>query len=121
MFSILDKCRLDLPGYGCRYASQVILWEDIPPMQDVIDLAVNQNDLYLLHADNHVTTCAFSALIESPTRCEDRAVFSDPRPGRQSGPLVEERHFHKSTSLHPRSFALSPDPIQQLSIISPCA
>lgn len=78
--------------------------EDIPPMQDVIDLAVNQNDLYLLHADSHITTCAFSALIESPTRCEDRAVFNDPRPGRQSGPLVEGATFSQI------NFSPPPDP-----------
>jgi hypothetical protein len=88
--------------------------ENIPPMQDVIDLAVNQNDLYLLHADNHVTTCAFSALIESPTRCEDQAVFSDPRPGRQSGPLVEGATFSQidfSPPPDPSLYLL--DPIQQ--------
>jgi hypothetical protein len=48
--------------------------EQIPPMHDVIDMAVNRNDLYLLHADGHMTTCEYSGLLESPTRCEDPAT-----------------------------------------------
>jgi hypothetical protein len=67
--------------------------EQVPPMQDVIDMAVNLNDLYLLHTDSHMTTCVFSGLIESPTRCEDPAQYGDPRPGREDGPLVEGAYF----------------------------
>lgn len=67
--------------------------DQIPPMQDVIDLAVNQNDLYLLHEDSHLTTCTFSGVVESPTRCQDPTDFTDPRPGRQNSATIQESNF----------------------------
>lgn len=78
--------------------------EQVPPMADVLDMAVNNNDLYLLHADGHMTTCVFSALIESPTRCEDPAVYSDARPGRQDGTVIEDANFDEIL------FSPPPDP-----------
>jgi hypothetical protein len=62
----------------------------VPPMQDVIDLAINRQDLYLLHTDGHLTTCTFSAVPSAPTRCEDPAMLTDPRPGRESGPVLAD-------------------------------
>jgi hypothetical protein len=78
--------------------------ENIPPMQDVIDLTVNRQDLYLLHADGHLTTCVFSALEESPTRCTEPAIFSDPRPGREDGALIPDALFSQI------QFTPPPDP-----------
>ena len=78
--------------------------DQVPPMQDVIDMAVNLNDLYLLHTDGHLTTCVFSGLLEAPTRCQEPAEYADPRPGRQSGPLIEGAYF---TEIF---FAPPPDP-----------
>lgn len=78
--------------------------DDIPPMQDVIDLAVNMDDLYLLHKDSHLTTCEYSGLAESPTRCEDPATFSDPRPGRESGEKISDAVFSEIL------FSQPPDP-----------
>ncbi|HJW90833.1 MAG TPA: hypothetical protein VJ436_09360, partial [Anaerolineales bacterium] len=78
--------------------------EQVPPMQDVIDMAVNLDDLYLLHTDGHLTTCVFSGLLESPTRCEDPANYTDQRPGRESGPLIEDGHFTEILFIPP------PDP-----------
>jgi hypothetical protein len=47
--------------------------EQIPYMRDVIDLTLNQDKLYLLHQDGHLTTCTF----RYPTRCEDPAMFNN--------------------------------------------
>jgi hypothetical protein len=44
---------------------------EIPFMQDVVDLAVNSDELYLLHEDGSLTLCYFSGLGVSPTRCSD--------------------------------------------------
>lgn len=88
--------------------------QQIPPMGDVIDMEVNQNDLYLLHADGHLTTCVYSALASSPTRCELPAIYTDPRPGRQSGPLIEDAIFSEiyfSPPPEPTIYLL--DPISQ--------
>jgi hypothetical protein len=66
---------------------------DIPKMDDVIDLAVYNADLYLLHADGHITKCMYSGLAESPTRCDDPYPYSDNRPGKIHGPTIEDTVF----------------------------
>jgi len=73
-------------------------------MHDVIDMAVNLTDLYLLHTDGHLTTCDYSGLVESPTRCEDPATYTDSRPGRQDGALIQDASFTELL------FAPPPDP-----------
>ncbi len=69
--------------------------ESVPPMQDVIDLAVYNNDLFLLHADGHITKCTYSAMPESPTRCDDPYPYSDNRPGRVHGPVIADAVFNQ--------------------------
>jgi hypothetical protein len=69
--------------------------DTIPPMQDVIDLAVYNDDLFLLHADGHTTKCTYSGVAESPTRCEDPYPYSDNRPGRIHGPVIEDAVFNQ--------------------------
>jgi hypothetical protein len=67
----------------------------IPPMQDVSDLAVYNDDLFLLHADGHITKCTYSGIAESPTRCDDPYPYSDNRPGRVHGPVIEDAIFNQ--------------------------
>jgi len=67
----------------------------VPPMEDVIDLAVYNEDLFLLHADGHTTKCTYSGMAESPTRCDDPYPYSDNRPGRVHGPKIEEAIFNQ--------------------------
>jgi len=50
----------------------------IPNIQDSIDLAVNGDDLYLLHADGRLSTCSYSRIESVPTRCQDPAVLLNP-------------------------------------------
>jgi hypothetical protein len=66
---------------------------DIPPMQDVVDMALNQDDLYLLHSDGHLTLCVYSTLKESPTRCKEPVTYTDARKGRQNGPIIQDARF----------------------------
>jgi hypothetical protein len=67
--------------------------DEVPPMQDVIDLEVYNDDLYMLHSDGHTTKCTYSAMAESPTQCVDPYSYSDNRPGRIHGPVVEDTAF----------------------------
>jgi hypothetical protein len=67
--------------------------DEIPKMEDVIDLAAYNADLYLLHADGHITKCTYSGLAESPTRCDDPYPYSDNRPGKIHGPTIEDTVF----------------------------
>ena len=69
--------------------------ESVPSMQDVIDLAVYNDDLFLLHADGHVTKCTYSSMPESPTRCDDPYPYSDNRPGRVHGMFISESVFNQ--------------------------
>ena len=62
--------------------------KDGPPMGDGIDLVVNAQDLYLLHADGHLTTCTFSNQDLEPVRCTDPAPISDPRSGMAPAPVI---------------------------------
>ena len=80
-------------GMDVSQAPRLFFDQQIPPLQDAIDMAVNQNDLYLLHEDGHLTTCVYGALSTSPTRCKNPEIFTDPRPGRQSGPFIEDAFF----------------------------
>ncbi|MEW5829880.1 MAG: hypothetical protein AB1846_13390 [Chloroflexota bacterium] len=59
--------------------------QQVPTLEDVVDFAVNGDDLYLLHADGTLTTCTYSRLEDVPTRCTEPATLTDPRPGRESG------------------------------------
>jgi hypothetical protein len=69
--------------------------ETVPPMQDVIDLAVYNADLFLLHADGHITKCSYSSIPASPTRCDDPYPYTDNRPGRTHGPVISDAVFNQ--------------------------
>jgi len=80
-------------GMDVSQSPRLFFDQQIPSLGDAIDMVVNQNDLYLLHEDGHLTTCVYGALTTSPTRCKDPEIFTDPRPGRQSGPYIEDAFF----------------------------
>ncbi len=74
--------------------------DHVPPMGDVIDLTLNKDDLYLLHANGTLTTCTFGY----PTRCEDQAMIKDRRQGGTSSPRMDGVTFGEI------QFASPPDP-----------
>jgi hypothetical protein len=80
-------------GMDVSQAPRLFFDQQIPPLGDAIDLTVNQNDLYLLHEDGHLTSCVYGALSISPTRCKNPEIYTDPRPGRHSGPFIEDAFF----------------------------
>lgn len=59
----------------------------VPQMDDVIDLAIDSGFLYLLHADGRMTTCEASGFELSPTRCTEPTPYGDSRTGRDPAPL----------------------------------
>jgi hypothetical protein len=62
-------------------------------IDNAIDLSVSGDDLYLLHADGHLSTCIFSRIAETPTRCVDPVNFQDPFPAHQDINLFAQAHF----------------------------
>ena len=82
--------------------------DQIPPMGDVIDLTLNRDDLFLVHDDGHLTTCAFGY----PTRCQDPAMINDLRDGRESGPTIDNvvfREIQYAPPPDPSLYLLDPD------------
>ena len=71
---------------------------------NVIDLAVDGNDLFLLHADGRMTQCTFSELEVSPTRCVDPLPYTDTRPGREGQAFASPPAFTQILATQP------PDP-----------
>lgn len=66
--------------------------DEIPVLDDVIDMVMSIDELHLLHADGRLTVCTYSGIKEIPTRCNDPA-FIDFRPGFENTPLVPSPRF----------------------------
>ena len=75
---------------------------EIPANIDsAIDLAVSGDDLYMLHADGHLSTCKFSRLSEVPTRCQDPAPRVDKNPARLDMDVFAPAHFTQMSITNP--------------------
>lgn len=64
-----------------------------PEKQDVIDLVVSGDDLYMLHADGHLSTCSYSRINSASTRCEDPLVYKNPFQAYSDTDLFANAHF----------------------------
>jgi hypothetical protein len=63
--------------------------EDVPDLGGAIDLTVNEEDLYILHQDGHMSLCKYSALKDVKlTECQDPAPYNDSRVGREKKPWI---------------------------------
>jgi hypothetical protein len=60
----------------------------IPRLDDVKDIAFNNGELYLLHADNTSTICTLRNSADDQTRCSDPAPYADMRSGRETSNLT---------------------------------
>lgn len=80
-------------------------------LEQSIGLAVNGDDLYLLHQDGHLTTCTFSRISVSDTRCNDPALYVDTRPGYSGGILLADGVFSQ--------IAFTPPPDPSLALLEP--
>ena len=76
------------------------------PMQNVIDLVVDNTDLYLLHEDGHTTLCTYSQLSVSPSRCTDPQPYIDSRPGHEGQPMQIQPPFTQLIPSQPPDPAL---------------
>lgn len=64
-----------------------------PEKQDVIDLVISGDNLYMLHADGHLSTCSYSRVESVPTRCEDPSPLVNPIAAYQDINLFANAHF----------------------------
>jgi hypothetical protein len=64
-----------------------------PEKQDVIDLVVTGDDLYMLHSDGHLSTCSYSRIGSVPTRCQDPSPLVNPFAAYQDMDLFGTANF----------------------------
>lgn len=86
--------------------------QDIPALESAIDMAADQQDLYLLHQDGHITQCTISGFGVAVTQCTDPALYVDARPGREGLMLIPETAFTEVRSTQPPDpsiYLLEPD------------
>ena len=65
----------------------------IPELEDAIDLAVNADDLYVLHSDGRISTCSYSRIETVPTRCVDPVPLINPLEAYRDYDLFAQAHF----------------------------
>ena len=70
-------------------------------IDNAIDLSVSGDDLYLLHADGHISTCIFSRIQETPTRCIDPVIYQDLFPAHQGLNVFAQAHFTQMSLTNP--------------------
>lgn len=78
----------------------------IPEIQDGIDVAVSGDELYLLHADGHLSTCSYSRIEAVPTRCQDPAVLTNPFAAYQDNDLFAQTHITQMILTSPPDSAI---------------
>ena len=66
-----------------EYSPVLIFTNYVPKLKDIIDIAVNGEDIYLLHDDGQMTLCNTNVLAFGQTNCTDPALYDDPRPGKE--------------------------------------
>jgi hypothetical protein len=60
---------------------------DMPDLSQIVDLAVNGADLYLLRKDGLLVDCVSSGFAENPVTCQNPVEFVDGRPGQEDQPV----------------------------------
>lgn len=78
----------------------------IPEIEDAIDLVVNNDELYLLHADGHISRCSYSRLDTVPTRCEDPVTLLNTIPAYQGIDLFAQSHITQIVLTAPPDMAM---------------
>ncbi len=67
--------------------------DQVPNIENAIDLAVSNGELYVLHADGQLSTCTYSSIQAVPTRCNDPAALTNPFPAYRDTNLFSQAHF----------------------------
>jgi hypothetical protein len=62
-------------------------------IESAIDLTASGDDIFMLHADGHLSTCTFSRLSDAPTRCQDPAPRVDNYPAHHDIDIFQLTHF----------------------------
>jgi hypothetical protein len=63
------------------------------PTQDVIDMIVSGDELYMLHADGHLSNCSYNRIETNPQKCKDPFPLINPFLAYQDQDLFGSAHF----------------------------
>jgi len=81
---------------------------EMPDLSQIVDLAVNGSDLYLLRTDGMIVNCRTSGVSENPVTCENPVTYEDGREGREEQSVVmPESSFNTILYTSPPDPALS--------------
>ncbi|MEW6718752.1 MAG: hypothetical protein AB1345_14790 [Chloroflexota bacterium] len=86
----------DIFNVESRIEPRLFFSEQIPPMKDVVDIAIHQDELFLLHQDGLITICQYSYDSDEErmtTICTEPATYTDTRPGRDGGVVIADTRF----------------------------
>ncbi len=63
------------------------------PTQDVIDMIISGDELYMLHADGHLSNCSYNRIETNPQKCKDPFPLVNPFKAYQDQDLFASTHF----------------------------
>ena len=69
---------------------------DSPEMEDALEIATSDSELYILHSDGYITKCVTERPDSDPL-CTTPFDYSDPREGHESGPFISGATFNSFT------------------------
>jgi hypothetical protein len=83
------------PGEDFAFVDDPIFYFglEVPNLREVLDIAVNESQLFLLNNLGSMVICQRTNDADDPAECEDPAEYQDGRPGRSDGPLIDEVLF----------------------------
>ncbi len=62
--------------------------DQIPDLTQVVDLAINGSELYLLQGDGKLVGCVYTGLPDNPVTCENPVSYVDGRVGKEEQPVT---------------------------------
>jgi hypothetical protein len=92
------------PGAQIDLEPNLFFGDDIPPLNTVIDIAANLQEIYLLYSDGHLALCFDAVPGISQPKCTNPQPFLDFREGRENADFIPDRPFTQIVS------NASPDP-----------
>ncbi len=100
------------PGAQIDLEPNLFFGDDIPPLNTVVDLAANLQEIYLLYADGHLALCYDAVPGISQPKCTNPQPFTDFREGRENADFVPDRPFTQllaNPSPDPSLYLLEPE------------
>ncbi len=109
---LLDAASREVWVYGgqastfINYPTAFFAAETPANLENVVDISINDTDLYLLFNDGHLATCTYSLLDSVPTRCVNPVALVDPNPAAGGGNNFGNALFNQITINEPPDSAI---------------